>query len=144
MQKDCVDFIKKMLTYDMNKRISASEALREPWITKYVNQDITITDKQLLLSLNTLKNFRVYTIFQAAVLSYITSQQISKGEEARIRQIFDSFDKDKNGQVTKKELVDILKLIYGNSKRAYKDAEEIFGNIDLDNNGTIEYNGTCI
>ena len=31
--------------------------------------------------------------------------------------------------------------MHGDCKRIYKEAEEIFNNIDLDNNGTIEYNG---
>jgi len=144
VKKDCVNFIKKMLTFDMNKRISASEALEEPWIANYANKRITITDKELLLSLNRLRNFHVQNLFQTAVLSYITSQQMSKAEEARIRQIFNSFDKDNNGQITKEELIDILVYIYGDCKRVYKEADEIFMNIDLDNNGTIEYNGKFI
>eukprot|EP00826_Nyctotherus_ovalis_P034679 TRINITY_DN2909_c0_g4_i1.p1 TRINITY_DN2909_c0_g4~~TRINITY_DN2909_c0_g4_i1.p1 ORF type:complete len:199 (-),score=54.38 TRINITY_DN2909_c0_g4_i1:221-817(-) len=131
-----------MLTYDMDKRISASDALQEPWIVNNVSGKMAISDKQLLLSLNRLRNFHIHTLFQAAVLSYITSQQMLKKEETRIRQIFDSFDKDKSGQVTKQELIDILLYIYGDCKRVYKEADEIFNNIDLDNNGTIEYNGT--
>lgn len=126
----------------MDKRISASEALQEPWIVNNVSGQMAVSDKQLLISLNRLRNFHVHTLFQAAVLSYITSQQMLKEEEARIRQIFDSFDKDKSGQVTKQELIDILLYIYGDCKRVYKEADEIFNNIDLDNNGTIEYNGT--
>jgi calcium-dependent protein kinase len=141
VQKDCVEFIKKMLTFNMDKRISASEALQEPWIANYTSKQITITDKELLLSLNRLRNFHVQTLFQTAVLSYITSQQMSKTEETRIRQVFNSFDKDNNGQVTKEELIDILLYIYGDCKRVYKEADQIFRNIDLDNNGTIEYNG---
>lgn len=125
----------------MNERISASDALQEPWITKYVSEKIEISDKDLLLSLKNLKNFRIHTSFQAAVLSYITSQQMSKAEESKIRQIFDSYDKDKSGQLTKDELIDVLRYLHGDCKRIYKEADEIFSNIDLDNNGTIEYNG---
>lgn len=139
---DCISLIKRLLTYDRNKRISASEALQHAWIAKYVAREKRVTDEEILLSLNNLKNFRVQTLFQAAVLSYITSQQLSQEEEARIRGIFDSFDKDKNGQLTKEELIDVLRYMHGDCKRIYKDAEEIFRNIDLDNNGTIEYNGT--
>lgn len=128
----------------MTKRISASEALQEPWIKKFASSDCHITYNDLLLSLNNLKNFKIQTLFQAAVLSYITSQQMSKVEETHIRGIFDSFDKDGNGQLTKEELIDVLRYIHGESKQIYKDAEEIFKNIDLDNNGTIEYNGILL
>lgn len=129
-----------MLTYDMDKRISASEALQEPWIVKYTKEK-KVTEKDLLLSLNNLKNFRTQLMLQTAVLSYIASQQLSKPEEAKIRALFDSFDKDKDGQLTKKELVDVLKYMHGDSKKIHKEADQIFRNIDLNNNGTIEYNG---
>ena len=123
---------------------SASKALSQPWLTKHENSRMNVTDQDILLSLNNLKNFRIQTLFQAAVLSYITSQQMSKVEEAKIREIFNSFDKDKNGQLTKQELIDVLRYMHGDCKRIYKEAEEIFKNIDLDNNGTIEYNGNVI
>ena len=141
IDKDCINLIKMMLTHDIDKRISASNALQSAWIKKHAEHERIVTDKEILLSLNNLKNFRIQSLFQAAVLSYITSQQMSKEEEIRIRGIFDSFDKDKNGQVTKEELIDILRYMHGDCKRIYKEAEEIFNNIDLDNNGTIEYNG---
>ena len=142
IDKDCIDFIKKMLTYNMNERISATDALQEPWIKKYTTSHIT--EKDLLLSLNNLKNFRIQTLFQAAVLSYITSQQMYKADEARIRDIFDSFDKDGNGHLTKKELIDMLTYIHGDFKKMHKEADNIMRNLDLNNSGTIEYNGIYI
>jgi len=129
-----------MLTYDMDKRISASEALSEPWITKY-NKDKKVSEKELLLSLQSLKNFRTQSTFQGAVLAYIASQQLPQKEESKIRALFDGFDKDKDGQLTKKELIAVLKYMHGDSKRIYKEADQIFNNIDLNHNGTIEYNG---
>lgn len=141
IDQDCINLMKKMLTYDMDKRISASEALNEPWLLKFANKDEMVSPNELLIALNNLKSFRTQTMFQGAVLSYMTSQQLSKIEEAKIRKIFNSFDKDKNGQLTKLELIEMLRYVHGDSKRIYKDAEEIFKNIDLDKNGTIEYNG---
>ena len=136
-----MNFIKKMLAYDMNERISASDALKEPWIMKYAKTNVDITTTELRLTLNNLKNFRTQSIFQVAVLSYITSQQMSRREEERIREIFNSFDKDKNGQLTRDEVIEVLKCVHGDNKKIYKEADQIFKNIDLDNNGTIEYNG---
>ncbi len=138
---DCISLVKKMLTYDMDKRISASEALSEPWIAKYTKASRGVTEKELLLSLQSLKNFRTQTLFQGAVLSYIASQQLSHKNEAKIRELFDSYDKDKDGQLTKKELIDVMRYMHGESKKIYKEAEQIFRNIDLNHNGTIEYNG---
>ena len=126
----------------MEKRISASEALQEPWIVKYITEKGGATEEEMLLSLNNLKNFRTQTMLQTAVLSYMASQQLSRTEESKIRELFNSFDKDKDGQLTKKELIDVLKYMYGDSKKIYKEADQMFANIDLNNNGSIEYNGT--
>ena len=132
--------LKGMLTYDINKRISAREALKNPWIQKYTAEK-KLTDKQLLVTLNNLKSFHFQSMFQAAVLSYISSQRISKEDECTIREIFDVLDKDHTGRLSKQNLIDMLKLVHGNTKWVYKEADRIFKNIDLDKNGIIEYNG---
>ena len=132
IDQDCINLMKKMLTYDMDKRISASEALNEPWLLKFANNDEMVSPNELLIALNNLRSFRTQTMFQGAVLSYMTSQQLSKIEEAKIRKIFNTFDKDKNGQVTKSELIEMLRYVDGDSKRIYKDAEKIYKNLDLD------------
>lgn len=51
------DLIKKMLTYDMNVRIGAEEALNHLWIKKKVNEPI---DKSATIAaLGNLRHFRV-------------------------------------------------------------------------------------
>lgn len=132
--------LQNMFVLNPDKRISASDAMKQPWIAKY-NSDCKVTDVDLRLSLCNLRNFRTQMVFQGAVLSYIASQKMSQKEEAKIRQIFDAFDADKDGQVSKKELIAALKYQYGNEKKALKEADIIFKNIDLNNNGVIEYNG---
>jgi len=129
-----------MFIRDPNKRISASEVMKLPWMAKYVHSS-KVTDVDLRMSLRNLRNFRTQVVFQTAVLSYIASQKMSQKEEAKIRAIFDTFDKDKDGQLTKKELIEGLKNIYGDEKRAKKEVEAMFKNIDNNNKGVIVYNG---
>eukprot|EP00826_Nyctotherus_ovalis_P047220 TRINITY_DN5405_c0_g1_i7.p1 TRINITY_DN5405_c0_g1~~TRINITY_DN5405_c0_g1_i7.p1 ORF type:complete len:163 (-),score=41.49 TRINITY_DN5405_c0_g1_i7:73-561(-) len=64
----------------------------------------------------------------------------SKEQENRIREVFKIFDKDQNGELTKKELINILLMMYGDSRRVNREVEEIFRNFDLDDKGTITYN----
>ena len=99
-----------------------------------------------MIALNGLKTFRTQIQLQAAVLSYIPSQHLPKHEEAeaRIREVFNTFDKDQKGEVTKKESMEMLKLTHGNMKRVKKEVEEIFVNLDLDKNGKIGYNGSLV
>ena len=51
------DLIKKMLTFDMNTRIPAEEALNHPWIKKKVNEPIDT--KSTIAALSNLRTFRV-------------------------------------------------------------------------------------
>lgn len=52
------DLVKRLLTYDPSKRISASDAIQHPWIKKWASVDKvekTIAAK----ALSNLRNFRV-------------------------------------------------------------------------------------
>lgn len=51
------DLIKKMLTFDMNSRITAEEALNHPWIKKKVNEPVDT--KATIAALSNLRHFRV-------------------------------------------------------------------------------------
>lgn len=137
---ECKNLLSQMFVQDPDKRISASDVMKSPWIAK-VTTDTKVTDVDLRLSLSNLRNFRTQIVFQGAVLSYIASQKMTQKEEAKIRQIFDVFDADKDGQLSRKELLSGLRHLYGDDKRAKKETEAIFKNIDLNNNGFIEYNG---
>ena len=129
-----------MLTRDADSRISASVALKQPWFNKFT-QGAVVSDVDLRLSLCNLRTFRTQLLFQGAVLTYIASQRLSRQEEAKIRLAFDTFDSDKDGELSKKELIAGLRYLYGCSKKAKKEAAEVLKNIDLNHNGTIEYNG---
>lgn len=74
------------------------------------------------------------------MLAYIASQELSKEEEKRIKETFELIDIDKNGSISKKELVDgYLSLGFGESEAETK-AQEIMSRIDMNQNGIIDYN----
>lgn len=123
------------------ERISASEALKNPWICNFTDNP-KVCEKDLLVSLNNLQNFRLQMMLQKAVSTYIASQKLSQKEETKIKKLFDIFDTNKDGQLTKSELIAGYKSLHGDSKKAKKEAKSILKNIDLNNRGIIEYNGT--
>lgn len=51
------DIIKRALTYDMNQRISAEEALNHPWIKNKVNEPVNL--QATVNALSNLRHFRV-------------------------------------------------------------------------------------
>jgi calcium-dependent protein kinase len=57
VSKDAIDLLKKMLTYDPERRISAEEALRHPWITKKAHEEVDT--EAILNALTNLKNFNI-------------------------------------------------------------------------------------
>lgn len=129
-----------MLSYDPSKRISASEALKHPFITKNTNVPVVLAT-EFHRSLSNLRNFHTQTLFEKAVLTYIASQQMQQQDEAKIRKIFDGFDLDKDGQLSKDEIVAGYTKFYNDPKKAKTHMEQIMKNIDMNHNGKIDYNG---
>ena len=40
VSREAIDLLKKMLTYDPERRIAAEEALKHPWITKKAHEEV--------------------------------------------------------------------------------------------------------
>lgn len=59
-----------------------------------------------------------------------------------LRVIFDSFDKDKSGALTKQELIDLLKQLEVDTTSAQ--VEKAFKKIDDNNDGKITFEGKSI
>lgn len=57
VSREAIDLLKKMMTYDPDRRISAEDALRHPWITKKAYEEI---DSEV--TLNALKNLKDFNI----------------------------------------------------------------------------------
>lgn len=142
VSKDCKNLLKEMLTYDPDKRISASQALLRGFIKKY-SLGGNVSDADLRLTLNNLRNFRTQSLFQKAVLTYFASQQLSQKEEAQMKRLFENFDTNKDGKLTKDELEVGYINIYKDPKKAKKEVEIIMRNIDFNKTGAIDYNGKC-
>lgn len=55
---DAKDLVRKLLTYDLNKRISASEALQHKWIKTMASKE-KVEKTMAAKTLSNLRNFRV-------------------------------------------------------------------------------------
>jgi len=64
--------VRKCLTYDPDKRISASEALQHPWFKKYAKHE-KVEKSVASKALSNLKNFRKEQKLRQATLTYIVS-----------------------------------------------------------------------
>ena len=58
VSSEAKDLIKKLLTYDSDKRISAHDALAHPWLKKMVKAE-KVAKEVTIKTLKNLQNFRV-------------------------------------------------------------------------------------
>lgn len=77
VSKSAKDFIKKLLQKHPSNRISAVDALNDPWIKKYTEK--TNVRKPICLNaLNQLKNFYCERKLEQAVIAYISNSMLNK------------------------------------------------------------------
>lgn len=137
VSEEAIDLVKKCLTYDPDKRISASEALEHVWFKKFAKADKV---KKSLASgaLINLKNFRAEQKLKQATLAYIVAQCLTREETNRMEEIFAAMDKNNDGMLSKEE----IKEGYEEHMGIPIDDEEIdqmFNAIDTDGSGAIDY-----
>ncbi len=135
------EFIKHLLQYAPEDRPSAHAALRDPWLMKF-NGAPSQVEGDLLESVQNLLAFRTQMTMQKAVLAYIASQELTKAEEEKMKTAFEKIDTNKDGTITKDELMQAYVVAYGNELQAKEAAERIMMRIDLNQNEAIDYNGT--
>ena len=85
-----------------------------------------------------LKNFRARQKLQQATLYFMVQQLLSSDEVKEIRDLFCKFDENKDGRLTKQEILKgfkKVKFLFCSSE----DLENIMELIDVDKNGYIEY-----
>lgn len=76
------DFITQLLTKDQNKRPSASDALKHPWIEQANAQTKENVSSDVAMSaLTNLQNFNAQSKLKQATYAFIASQLLSKQEK---------------------------------------------------------------
>jgi calcium-dependent protein kinase len=130
------DFIKELLTYDKDKRPSASDALSHPWITHMCDSQIdsTVAKKALV----NLSKFRAEEKIKQATIAYIAAQLLSKKEKENLSNIFKAFDTNGDGMLSKEEIKNGYEKIFGQNMND-EQVDDIFKSVDIDNSGYIDY-----
>jgi calcium-dependent protein kinase len=141
ISNDAIDLLTNLLCRDVEKRITAQEALDHKWFNNFSKEDNDIgkinMDILKKIFANLKKNNNEMK-FQQACISYIIHNMLKTDDIKEYRKIFMQFDTDSDGKLAKEE------LIKGFSKITSKeDAEEqinnIFENLDKNKNNFIEF-----
>jgi calcium-dependent protein kinase len=143
---DGIDLLRGLICKIPTKRLSASEALRHPWLNKYNQKTICspcIQNSPVLKAVKTNLNtlYRCEKL-KKAILNYSVRYCTKLKEEQELRYIFSSFDFDGDGRLTKEELRKALLYVKGEDDIKVIPTNKytvMLKEIDLDNNGYIEY-----
>lgn len=144
MSDEVKDLIGKLLEKDVNKRISALEALEHPWFKKLRIKeklcDLPSTKIRELLQ-NIYGYFPGKILQQAAIAYLIHNVLLDSPEVYDARCLFYRVDKNNDGSITKKEFTNSLLDLFIEQKQTVNIdyLENSFVRIDADNSGEIDY-----
>ncbi len=139
---ECINMIKDLLTFNPNNRPTAATLLEHPFFLKYHSKDIfnKISDSKMVSKfVKNLKEYKKVSVIQETALAYLVHNFSQRQDIVNAGRLFNQFDLQIDGKITKQELLNALKARLPDDKELDKDVEIIFKNIDSDNNGFIEY-----
>ena len=141
LSKNCLDLIQRLLTMDPNSRISAEQALNHPWFKENKSQESynQIANRDTMKSLiSNLKQYKRSSIIQETALAYLVHNFPQIKDVVNACKLFNQIDKSGDGKITKEELYRGLGERY-KSDTLEQDVNDIYKNLDMDNNGYIGY-----
>ena len=73
-----------------------------------------------------------------ATITYIATQLISKEDKRELEKVFIHFDKNKDGRLSKEEIIQGYEEYYGTPPKI-DEIDKLFASVDSDGSGTIDY-----
>ena len=125
-----------MLTKDPKQRPSAWELLSHSWFQRTPSDTPTLPRSISISVLTRLKNFRAGSKMRQAALHLITSQFTCTSKYEELRHVFMELDQDKDGRLSREELMQGYKLLKLGS---VEEVERIMEICDTDRNGYLDY-----
>ncbi|XAR64221.1 Non-specific serine/threonine protein kinase [Bertholletia excelsa] len=127
------DLIKKMLTRDPKKRITAAQALEDPWLKEGGEASDKPIDSAVLVRM---KQFRAMNKLKRLALKVI-AENLSDEEIIGMKEMFNNMDTDRTGTITYEELKTGLQKLGSNLTEA--EIIDLMDAADFDRTGTIDY-----
>ena len=136
VSNDAKALIKKMLTYKYTDRVTARDALSDPWFTNASSQTV---DKALMEEcMANLSKFSATQKLQQATMSMMVQNMVTKEETARLQQVFQQLDTNKDGKLQYNELLAGYEEHYGKDM-AKDEVDRIFELVDVDHSNEIDF-----
>ena len=134
------DLVSKLLEKNIDKRLSAKEALNHPWFEKYGGRKLFCNFKpeDIKPYIENLFNYKYNSKLQELVIAFLVHNLSNNDETLIILKIFRYFNISGDCKLTKNELTNAL-YTFRNKEEVDEVADIIFERLDGDNNGYIEY-----
>ena len=134
------DLVSKLLEKNIDKRLSAKEALNHPWFEKYGGRNLFCNFKpeEIKPYIDNLFRYKYNSKLQELVLAFLVHNLANNDQTLIILKMFRYFNKSGDCKLTKKELTEGL-YSYKEKSEVDEMVDVIFGRLDGDNNGFIEY-----
>lgn len=126
------DLVRRMLTQDPKKRITAAQVLEHPWMREGEASDKPIDSAVL----SRMKQFRAMNKLKKLALKVI-AESLSTEEIQGLKAMFQNMDTDNSGTITYEELKSGLARL--GSKLTEAEVKQLMEAADVDGNGTIDY-----
>lgn len=131
------DLITKMLEKDPKKRISAVDALNDPWILTFTTKEDI--DLPLLADvLSKIQTFRLEKKMQEAALMFMVNFVATKEEKNQLLKQFRALDENNDGKLSREELINGYKKVMSDID-AELQVDSIMKQLDKDGSGSIDY-----
>lgn len=134
------DFIRKLLRYKPEQRMSVADILRDPWIkdTLQGQGGRAPSTSSMVNVMNNLRHFtnknHFYIVAMANVARNMDSHSVGK-----VHDVFKALDTNQDGMLSLEEMRGGFEQIYGAGSEVAVNIEELFSELDLDGSGTIDY-----
>jgi calcium-dependent protein kinase len=144
VSSEAIELVSELLNYAPNKRPSCEEALNNKWINKMLRTN----SQDYVLNNNIVQNlirFQSVISLQKASLAFIANQLGHNEEIKVIKDEFDKIDINKDGILSKEELLDCNYFLKKGMSKLYplgeaeKKVAEVLEEVDFNNDGTISF-----
>jgi len=127
------DFVVKLMTLDVDARMSARQALEHPWIVERQQIEIKDADGVDQATVNSMKQFAQASSFKRVCLGMM-SYSMTLQERKDVREAFNKFDTDQTGRIMLKDLKVILR-----DNCSDEEVKQMFGKLDTNSDEHISY-----
>ncbi|CAD8180037.1 unnamed protein product [Paramecium pentaurelia] len=133
ISSEAKEFLSNILVVSPTNRMDLLSLTKTNWMIKQKKK----FENKIKFDLQNMRKLKKLSLLQYCILQYMANQYLSE-QSSSLFQTFNDIDANKDGKITKYELMNAYQKLYENYEDAFQVVSEIFSNVDQDENGEIE------